>query len=266
MMPTDEEILNTGEETNLDLAAADPTGEPQTPIETPAAGETQEPVQETKNVPLASLEDERRKRQAAEQQLQQYQQYLIQQQAMQQATQSAPSRPPVDVLEQIGISPDDIYTPEGVRRFATGVNQLVAKQVEEATRQFKAQMETQTFQQQATDYADLVGQPGPFGFQPAPALQRALQDNPDLEREIASMSDPIQQRRTAYRFAKMAKRIIDLESAQADPRDVATAVRAKTAPMSPAATGSGGAFTLARDVGRMSDEEFDKLDRQAAGG
>ena len=236
--------------------------------EAQAAAEQEEQPQveatdtEPTTVPVAALEDERRKRQQAEQAAYQYQQALIQQQATRNAV--APEQPPQDILREIGISPDDIYTQEGVQRFASGIDGLVNKRVQEATAQIKREMQQQTFSQQYTDYAELVGTQGPLGFQPAPALQRAMKENPNLQTELQSVQDPTAAQRLAYSYAKMAKRIMDLE-AQNPQQDIKTTVQARTAPMSPAAVGAGGAFTMAQTVGQMSDEEFDRMDREAAG-
>jgi hypothetical protein len=258
-MPTDEEIHQTGEETNAQAAAAPLTGEPE-PTVTSDAGEPG--TEADKSVPLTALEDERRKRQAAEQQLAQYQQALMQQQAIRQAVQ--PQSTEQDILREMGVSPDDIYSEDGVRRLAQGLATYTQKQIEQETRRIRAEMQPQQF----TDYTKLVGTQGPMGFQPAPALLRAMQDDPQLQNDLVSMTDPARQQRAAYRAARAAQKIMDLEANAApgtSPHDIAATVAATTAPMSPAAVGAGGAFTRARELANMSDEEFERMDREAAG-
>jgi len=274
-MPTDEEILNTGE-TEARAAAeqasgqpeGQPTGQPDTQTgevqPTDAAPDAGGQEHTPTNVPLAALEDERRKRQEAENQLLQYQQALLNQQAMRQAIQGPAAQPEEDVLAQIGISADDIYSDDGIRKLGVGIKRLVADQVQQAARAIRAEVQQTTY----TDYSDLVGTQGPMGFQPAPPLVRAMKDDPQLQADLLAMTDPAQQQRAAYRAAKMAKQIMDLEAKANGPsrQDIETTVNARTAPMSPAAAGAGGAFSMARTAGEMSDEEFDKMDREAAAG
>ena len=273
----DQELQDTGEELQ-DQAAADPSGE----IDDQAAADlTGDSVAEAPEatppaaveipagyVPLASKQDEVRKRQEAQDQLEQFRQIAMQQQATIAALQNQQpqqAQQPQDVLERIGITPDDIYTPEGVRKFATGINQLVAEQVQTETRRFRQELENQQFSNQYKDYNELVGTQGPMGFQPSDAFKRAMAEDPGLQQDLVSIQDPMAQRRMAYRAAKQAKRVMDLEAGQANPRDIAATVASRTAPMSPAAVGGGGSFTVARTVGNMSDEEFARLDREAAG-
>jgi len=261
-MPTDEEILQTGEVPEAQAAAESDTGEPQeTPIETPAAGE---PIQDAaQQGQLDALKEERAKRQAAEQQLQQYQQMLIQQQAMQQAVAPQQPRPQEpDVLQRYGIDPNDLYTEDGVRKIFGGIDNLVKQRMDAVRQEFQ----TQQFHTQHSDFNTLVGSQGPMGFQYAEPMKRALQDNPGLEQELLSITDPIVQRQSAYRYAQMTKRLIDAEAGSSTSRDIAATVQARTAPMSPAAVGGGGAFKAAREVGEMSDAEFERQDRAAASG
>lgn len=206
--------------------------------------------------------DERNKRQAVEQQLYQYQQMLTQQQAMRQAAQPQQA---VDPLQQLGVAPEDLYTEDGMRKLVGGMQEQVAKQVQEATARVRQDFNQQQFNQQAPDFTELVGRPGPTGYQYSPIFQHLMQRDPQVERELMQITDPIAQSRAAYRMAVQEKLIMDLESKQTSGQDIQAHIQAQTSPQSAAAVGGGGAFSKAQEVGSMSDDEFDRLDREAAG-
>ena len=214
---------------------------------------------------MSALEDERTKRQQAEQQLQQFYQTMTQQQAMRQAV--APQTtsqvdPVTQYIKEQGIGADGFVTPEDMAK-------VLAHQASVTRQEFTRKLHEQQFAQQTSDFNELVGVQGPMGFQPAPALQRAIQEDPGLQQRIAqtAQSDPMAARALAYTTAKFAKTIIDMEAklaATPGADDIAKDVAAKTAPMSAAAGAAGGAFNASRAVGDLSDEEFARLDRLAA--
>lgn len=262
-MPTDEEILKTGAEEAQAAAEQGTSTEEVLPL---AAVETPTPPTAAEKGQLAALEDERTKRQAAEAQLAQYQQLVMQQQAMYQAVARPSVAQPTEALDQVGIEPTDLYTEDGLRKFVASTVKLARQEAAQEVARIRQELNQQQFNQQHTDYSDLVGTPGPMGFQPAPPLQRALKDNPGLQQDLLAITDPTAQARAAYRYAAMAKQVMDLEArlGAPNPKDIETQVAASTAVMSPAAAGAGGAFTTARAYGDLSDEEFAKLDREAA--
>ena len=235
--------------------AAGAAGQQTTGEKVDAAGQAGEP--EPKTVPLASLEDERRKRQEAEQATAYYQQML---QVAQANAVQQPAQQPTNPLDEI--TDDDVVDGRTVKQLIQKGGQAIMQGVQQ-----------QIFAANHPDYAEIVGSVNTAGqFQPAAPLQSVLKRNPNLQ--LALQGNP-QAYVLAYELAKAEKERLELEAKSVTNQAEAAAQQANiaTTPMSPAAAGGGGALgqaaRFASDPATWTDEEktrFEQLDREVMGG
>lgn len=232
-------------------ASGDPGDLPPAPAAAPVA----ESIVDPKMVPLAALEDERRKRQQYEQ--------MVNQILMQQAR--APQAPAQDdVLTRLGVKPEDLYDENGLRRFTTGINTLIQQQVQQGISQFG----TQQFLAEHPDFAGVVGQSYGGQFVPSPTFQAACGQDPYLQAAVNGLlasGDTLAAMRLAYDRASKAATPPQTVNPSIHIPGVTQQVQRQIAPTSPTSVGGGGAFAAAGAVGRMSDDEFARLDAMAAG-
>lgn len=225
-------------------------------VPTPAAVPVSDPVADPKMVPLAALEDERRKRQQYEQ--------MVNQILMQQTRVPQAPAPQDDVLSRLGVKPEDLYDENGLRRFTVGINNLIQQQVQQGISQFG----TQQFLAEHPDFAGVVGQSYGGQFVPSPTFQAACAQDPYLQAAVNGLlasGDTLGAMRLAYDRASKAARPPQTVNPSIQIPGVTQQVQRQVAPTSPMSVGGGGAFAAAGAVGRMSDEEFARLDAQAAG-
>jgi hypothetical protein len=157
-------------------------------------------------------------------------------------------------LQQKGIDPDGFLTP---------LEQ--AKLMNEFVRINNEQVQRQNFFVQNKDYNQLIGIKDQFGQFIGPdgkpsAFQRALNDN----QYLVNVNDPA----TAYALARQQ---IDLEKSRqsfsaAKQEDTQLKIEAKTAPVSSASVGSGGAISEAARMGDPGSAEFQAFDAKVAAG
>lgn len=236
-------------------AIAEAAAQQKTGVEDSAAAEQKD----AKMVPLASLEDERTKRQEAESRLQ----------YMQQAAQIAQANPPQNQPQRAGIAgiteeevAEAQYDPgkflELMNRLGTSLSQGVQQQ---------------TFVGQHSDFAEIVGSVDSTGqFKPAEPLQRVLREDPTLQ--FALQGNP-RAHQILYRLGLAEKKLMDQEAAAQSAQEFAAQQQAdtQTNPMSPAAAGGGGAIeqaaTYASDPTTWTEEqraEFERRHREVMSG
>ena len=218
-----------------------------------AQAATAQPDTPSDMVPLSALQEERRKRQM-------YEQMLLQQAQSFRAPQVDAQPQQSDILGEIGIRPEDLFEADGVRRFATGVQSMVEKKVQ----QHLAQFSQNQFLAEHGDFANVVGQTYGGQFVPSQQFQQACAADPllrDSVNGLLSSGNVMAAMRLAYGRASTVGKQVQ----QFPQPGIEQQTAARIAPTSPTSVGGGGGgFGQAQRVGQMSDEEFDRLDRQVA--
>lgn len=238
--PAAEDI--TGEPSAADLEQA--SGE-----ETPAAGDTNAQVEAFKK----KAEDEVQKRQALEQDIQDLRNQILIAQANRPQAQA--SQQPQDVFSQQGLDDDEPVTVGQVRQ-----------QQDQKIAQVVTAVQYQNFIAANPDYSEIVGTPTPDGrLQSAQPLKDLMNDNPNLRGlDMAVAANP-GYAPVAYQLAKQHKELKELKAQQQANTEFQKNVEQKTAPMSPAAAGTG-AQPGQSAVAASSDEEFEKLEARVQAG
>jgi hypothetical protein len=206
------------------------------------AGEMDQAAAETKMVPLAALEAERKKRQEAEQRGEQEVQNLRQQFELlrQSQVQDMPKRAQ-DYFAAQGLEDDDIPTVKQLRGYAQEVQQQGNVQQHVSA--------IQHFIDSKPDYTEKVGIVNVVGqFTPSATLLRAMQDDPTLARDYQTGSMTPQ---SAYRAVKGYEARCELTELKSKAkRDEAEHnVDLKTRPGSPVAAGGGGRINTSINAG-----------------
>jgi len=241
------EELETGED--VTGAAGQNTGE-----ETPAAGEE-------KMVPLAAVEDERKKRQDAEAELERERQYTRMAQIQHANQPQQPQQPqPQNIFE--GIEDEEVVLGSDVKKILTKAVSGILQGVQH-----------QNFSNQHTDYAQIVGTvDGQGRFIPAEPMQHLLNRKPELCQHFATTQNA---HVFAYEMAKAEKEMMENEARVAAEKEKATQqkVNQATNPISTAAVGSGGAIdqavVYAGDPSNWTPDqraEFEKVNRDVKAG
>jgi len=211
----------------------------------------------------AALEAERQKRQETERLVNQI--LMSNAQAMQQQA-VQPQGQGDDIISRMGVKPEDLYEQDGLRKLGQGIQNLINQRVQQQV----TNMSTQQFMAEHPDFTQVVGQSYGQSFVPSAAYNEACRRDPSLSLAVQGLmnaGDPLSAMRLAY----------DRASAAASPQTpspvgpnvnipgVPQQAAAQVAPTSPTSVGGGGAFGAAATVANMSDEEFERLDAQAAG-
>jgi len=170
-------VTGTGEPAPL---ATEPQGVTDPQLAT-GKGEPTPPATETeKSVPYDRFKEVNDAKRAAEERNQFYEEQLRAMQSQQLPQQAAQQQP--DLLADLGVDPDDIYTPEGVRKLVGGVDRLVNQRVRQATQQ----MEQQQFFTSHPDFGELVGTSVGGRFVPSETWRQIQRENPTLAHAIES--------------------------------------------------------------------------------
>lgn len=131
-----------------------------------------------------------------------YEEYILRQrQQPQQPTPGQPTQPSQeDVLRQLGMTADDLFTDDGLRRYTQGVMQLTQQGMMQAVQQLRTEMAQMMNQSQTPDFAQVVGGQNPITgeFQYGGALQNYMNAHPDQAQALAYMARLPQTQRIVY--------------------------------------------------------------------
>ena len=233
-MPNEE----TGE--NLDAAGQDMGEQIAQAATEPEAGEVEaQAAAETQTVPLAALEDERRKRQEAEA----HAANLTAQFQMINQPRQQPQQPQ-GVLD--GREDDDLLTIKEAKQLVSQVNETISRRT--------SANDAMTFINNKADFSDMVGVVTPQGIIPSDNLQDAMRTDPSLAADFYGGRLTYQ---ALYRAAKghsAEKKLAEAESRRAQATAQKNAVQ-QLGPQPAAAAGGGGAISGAKVATGLHDRE-----------